>query len=224
MSERTKIKICGFTEPEAAVAAVFQGADFIGLNFWPESPRAVDFYIAKVIGHQIRRVRNPRRPKHKAKTVAVFVDPPRELVEGVLAQVQPDVLQFHGEETPEFCRSFDHPFLKAHRIKSVTDIARIPDFLGGKAIGFLVDAFSPVSPGGTGVRLSIALVEQAMVHPGGFVAGGLNPDNVGEVVSRLHPYAVDVASGVEMVRGRKHVGLIDKFIKAVETASEGKAI
>ncbi|GIX29561.1 MAG: N-(5'-phosphoribosyl)anthranilate isomerase [Porticoccaceae bacterium] len=203
-----KIKICGITSAADARIAEAVGADAIGLVFYPQSPRAVTVAAAR----EIARAVGPF-----LTTVALFVDPPQELVEAVLAEVRPHLLQFHGDETPAFCTRFGRPYLKAIRMGAATDpaaaMARHPE-----AAGFVFDAWHPASPGGTGRRFDWArltgLPRERMV-----LAGGLDADNVAEAVARLHPYAVDVSSGVESAPGRKDPQRMARFVRAVRGAA-----
>lgn len=219
------IKICGFVDPGEARTAALLGADLIGLNFYSASPRAVSFGLANKIQEIARKAGAERGGKRKVRTVAVLVDPEVELVLEVLREVKPDILQFHGEELPHVCRYFRHPFIKAFRPRGAGDIAKIPDYLGGYCVGFLIDSASGgqtgVEVGGTGKLVPLTIAADALRHPRGFLAGGLKPDNVGALVRQLKPYGVDVASGVETRPGRKSPELMADFIRAVrEGASE----
>lgn len=209
------IKMCGFTRPEEAHAAVLLGADLIGLNFYAESPRAVSLGLAIKIQDAVHRASAERGSKRPARTVAVMVDPDVEHVLAVLSHVKPDILQFHGDEPVHFCRYFRHPFIKAFRIRSSNDAAAVPDFLGGYCVGYLVDAYSATDFGGTGKMLSVDLAQAALAHPRGFLAGGLAPHNVRDAVRVIKPYGVDVASGIEARPGIKHKELMAEFVREV---------
>jgi len=213
------IKMCGFTRPEEARAAVLLGADLIGINFYAESPRAVSFGLASKIQDAVHRASAERGSKRPARTVAVLVNPDVEHVLGVLSHVEPDILQFHGDEPPHFCRYFRHPFIKAFRMGSVADAKPIPDFMGGYAVGFLVEAFSPTDYGGTGKVLSYSFAKAALANPRGFLAGGLAPGNVREAIRMLSPYGVDVASGIEVRPGHKNRELMVEFVREVRAAA-----
>lgn len=218
--KRPYIKICGVTSPDEARAAVLAGADLLGLNFHPESVRAVGFHTAKIIKEAALRTFNPKRRGFKPAIVAVFVNPPSELVEGVIQELKPDLLQFHGDETPEQCLRYNHPFLKGVRVASHDDITTIPSFITPKSKTFLIDAFNPLSFGGTGTIVPMELARRALEMGRGFLAGGLTPANVGQMVETLHPYGVDVASGVEDRPGNKSDLLMHAFVRAVEEAAE----
>lgn len=214
---RPLIKICGITSPADAHDAVTAGADLLGLNFCLSSPRAVDLHAAKVISAAGRRAGGRR----KVEIVAVFVDADQDLVNAVLEQVAPDVLQFHGSEGVDTCQSYGHPFMKAHRLRSVEDARQITQFLGGHARGYLIDTYVPGQAGGTGRLLSDRLMEAGLAHKGGFLAGGLTPANVGALVARHSPYGVDVASGVEARQRVKSRARMAAFVAEVMKAARG---
>jgi phosphoribosylanthranilate isomerase len=200
-----KVKICGVRSVVDARAAARAGADFIGLNFHPPSPRAVDVETATAIAAAVPDV----------PLVGVFVDAARETVEDVARSVGLWGLQFHGDESPAWCRSFDRATIKALRARPGEDLATTgaaydTDYL-------LLDSFVAGRPGGTGVPLDPA---QARGLPGDrlFVAGGLRPDTVADVVRLLRPFAVDVASGVERAPGIKDHDEIERFIRRAKAA------
>lgn len=209
------IKMCGFTRPEEARRAVLLGADLIGINFYAESPRAVSFGLAIKIQEAVHRASRERKRKRPARTVAVMVNPDAEHVLGILQHVKPDVLQFHGDEPPHFCRYFRHPFIKAFRLKSAADADGIDQFVGGYGVGFLVETYSEAEYGGTGRVLSFGIASAALRRPRGFLAGGLSPANVREAVRVLTPYGVDVASGIETRPGIKSDELMAEFVREV---------
>ncbi|MFO0748607.1 MAG: phosphoribosylanthranilate isomerase [Myxococcota bacterium] len=219
------IKMCGFVDPGEARTATLLGADLIGLNFFSASPRAISFALAAKIQEVVKKAGAERTSKRPVRTVAVMVDPDVELVLEVLREVKPDILQFHGEEPPHVCRYFRHPFIKAFRPKGAGDIAKIPDYLGGYCVGFLIDSATGgqtgIDFGGTGKLVPLSIATEALRHPRGFLAGGLKPDNVAGLVRQLRPYGVDVASGIETRPGRKSPELMAEFIRAVrEGAAE----
>jgi phosphoribosylanthranilate isomerase len=220
---RPWIKMCGFTDPASGREAALAGADLIGVNFVAESPRAVSFGTAARISLAFKNAPTGRHRKRSRRTVAVFANPEDELVRDVVEHVQPDILQFHGDESPSFCRSFGLPFLKAFRLADMEDSDAIERYLGGLAVGYLVDAWSPVAYGGTGRLIRIEVASHALRHPKGFLAGGLKPDNVGELVTRLRPFGVDVASGIESRPSVKSPELMAAFVRAVETACRDDA-
>jgi phosphoribosylanthranilate isomerase len=212
------VKICGFTEPQDARHAVLAGVDLLGLNFHAESVRAVDFLTAKLIAQVARQTFNPQRRGFKPAIVAVFVNPPSELVEGVLRDIQPDLLQFHGDESPAECSRYGHPFIKAIRLKNHHNVDSIESYITSKSKTFLVDTYSPLSFGGTGQRISLDLAKRALGRGKGFLAGGLTADNVGHIIQQVNPYGVDVASGVESRPGKKSQTLMHSFVREVHSA------
>jgi phosphoribosylanthranilate isomerase len=198
----TRVKICGITRVEDGLVAARAGADAIGLVFVAGSPRHVSLERAREIAHAL--------PPFVA-TVALFVNPTVDEVEAVLNRVRPDFLQFHGEETPDFCRGFGVPWLKAFRVRPGVDLLQsaAPH---GDARGWLLDAWSAAAHGGTGERFDWNLIPPDLPRPV-VLAGGLTPANVAEAVRRVRPWAVDVSSGVEAEKGIKDAALIAAFIK-----------
>jgi len=204
---RTRVKICGITSVADGLAAARQGADAIGLIFHPPSPRRVTLGRAAEIAAGL--------PPFVAR-VAVFVNPSPEHVAEVVAACRPSLLQFHGEETPVFCRSFGIPYLRAVRVKSGVDLleslAAYED-----AAGWLLDAYRDDLYGGTGEAFDWNLIPQRLARPV-ILSGGLDAQNVGEAVRRVRPWAVDVSSGVESAKGVKDERLIAAFIAGVRNA------
>lgn len=198
-----RVKICGITRVEDALAAAAAGADAIGLVFYAKSPRAVDI-------EQAREILAALPPFVTA--VGLFVDAERSELERILASVPLDLLQFHGDESVQQCEAFGRPYIKALRVKAGDDIAaqvaRYPS-----AQGILLDAYVEGVPGGTGEAFDWSLIPQMLSKPL-ILAGGLRPDNVAEAVSRVRPYAVDVSGGVEASKGVKDVEKVDAFIRA----------
>ncbi len=203
----TRTKICGITRVEDALAAAHAGADAIGLVFVAKSPRHVTPMQAAEIGAAL--------PPFVTR-VALFVNPDAAQVEAVLGLARPDVLQFHGEETPEFCRSFGLPYLKAARVRPGVDLLQFAT-LHADAQGLLLDAWSEGVHGGTGERFDWALIPPDLPRPV-VLAGGLHPGNVAEAVRVVGPWAVDVSSGVEAAKGIKDAAKIAAFIKEVRNA------
>lgn len=204
MALRTRVKICGITRTEDALAAARAGADAIGLVFDPASARL----IAPAAAREIRRALPPF-----VTMVGLFVDPSSERVREVLGAVPLDLLQFHGSETPEFCRSFHRPYIKAIRMRPEAD-CHAEECRYVDAAGMLLDTYSPVAAGGTGERFDWARVPENLAKPV-ILAGGLDPSNVAEAVRRVRPYAVDVSSGVEQSKGIKDPARIAAFLRAV---------
>lgn len=203
----TRVKICGITRVEDAVAAARLGADAIGLMFYPESPRAVS-------ADQARRIVRALPPFVAA--VGVFVDPAPEEVRAALAAVPLHLVQFHGDETPEFCAQFAVDYLKAVRVRPGLDLIQYAArHAGAKAL--LLDAFVQGAHGGTGQTFDWSLIPGALPLPV-VLSGGLDPGNVAEAVRRVRPWAVDVSSGVEAARGIKDPQKIAAFIQGARSA------
>ncbi|MDG9927026.1 MULTISPECIES: phosphoribosylanthranilate isomerase [unclassified Pseudomonas] len=198
-----RVKICGITRVEDALVAAAAGADAIGLVFYARSPRAVDVEQARAIIAALPPF---------VTTVGLFVDMERAELERLLASVPLDLLQFHGDESPEQCEGFNRPYIKALRVKAGDDIAaRVERYPG--ASGILLDTYVEGVPGGTGAVFDWSLVPQTLSKPV-ILAGGLHSDNVASAVARVRPYAVDVSGGVEASKGIKDAERIGAFIRA----------
>jgi phosphoribosylanthranilate isomerase len=215
--KRPWIKFCGLTRPADVRTAVQTGADLIGLNFSTDSPRAVSFGLGRTLC-DIAHATPISQGRRKVRTVAVFVNPDDDLVMDVLHHVEPDILQFHGDESPTFCRSFKHPFFKAHQLRSSANARQIPDYLGDYAAGYLIDSYSTQQRGGTGRRLDLSLAKASLTSERGFLAGGLTADNIEEIITTVEPFGVDVASGIEERPGIKSPKMMAAFIAAVNRA------
>jgi phosphoribosylanthranilate isomerase len=203
---RTRVKICGITREEDLRAAAEAGADAIGLNFYPPSPRFLSVGRAR----ELRAALPPY-----VSAVAVFVNAPEADVRRVLEAVRPDALQFHGEETPAFCASFGVPYTKACRVRQGVDLLEYWRPFSG-ASGWLADAYVE-EYGGTGKRFDWSVVPRKLGRPL-ILSGGLTSANVGEAIRALRPWAVDVASGVESAKGIKDAAKIAAFITEVRNA------
>jgi len=202
---RTRVKICGITRVEDAEAASAHGADAIGLIFYRPSPR----YVAPERAREIVAA----TPAF-VTTVAVFVNPSREEVEAVIRESGITLLQFHGDETPDFCASFSRPYIKAARIRPELDLLK---YLSPhtEARAWMLDAFHGDLWGGTGGAFDWSLVPRDAAKPI-ILSGGLTADNVAGAVRRVRPYAVDVSTGVEASKGIKDAAKIAAFIGAVK--------
>ena len=201
---RTRVKICGITRVEDGAAAVERGADAIGLIFYRPSPRYVTL-------EQARRI--VAATPAFVSTVAVFVNPSREGVETVVRECGVTLLQFHGDETPDFCSGFSRPYIKAARIRPGLDLLKyLSPHTAARA--WMLDAFHEDLWGGTGGAFDWGLVPREAAKPV-ILSGGLTADNVAEAVRRVRPYAVDVSSGVEASKGIKDAAKIAAFIGAV---------
>lgn len=205
---RMRVKICGITRVEDAQAAAAAGADAIGLVFDPRSPRVVSLDQARAIAQSVPPF---------VSVVGLFVDAAADHIEEVLSRVPLALLQFHGAETPDQCRAFGRPYIKALRMRDAVDYAAEEARFADSA-GLLLDAFVPNQAGGAGVTFDWSLVPANRSKPI-VLAGGLTPENVGEGIRRVRPQAVDVSSGVEIAKGIKDPNKIAAFVKAARDAA-----
>jgi phosphoribosylanthranilate isomerase len=204
---RTRVKICGITRPEDGVAAARAGADAIGLVFYPPSPR----FLSVERALEIRDALPPF-----VQTVALFVNPDAAQVAQVIGRVKPSLLQFHGEETPQFCGEFGLPFAKACRVKSGVDALKyLRPF--SRASAWLFDSYVP-EYGGVGESFDWSLIPAVEGGRHVILSGGLSAANVAEAVRRVKPWGVDVSSGVESAKGIKDAARIAAFIAEVRNA------
>ncbi len=203
----TRIKICGITRPEDAEHAAALGVDAIGLVFYGPSPRNVDI-------EQACAVMNILPPF--VTSVGLFVNAMGDEIQGVLDQVNLDLLQFHGDESPGFCARFSRPYIKAIRMRDGVGLHAEADKFA-QTRGLLLDAYHPALPGGTGESFEWARVPDDLPTPL-ILAGGLDADNVGEAIRTVRPWAVDVSGGVETEKGIKDWGKMADFIAAVRAA------
>ena len=202
---RTRIKICGITRVEDARSAVRLGADAIGLVFYAPSPRCVNMEQA----HSIIDAIPPF-----VSVVGLFVDPAAEYVESVLRCCNLSLLQFHGDEAPDFCGRFDRPYIKAARVRAGIDLVQYLSPYAA-ARGWLLDAYHERLYGGTGNSFDWNLIPRALARPV-ILSGGLTPENVGAGIRQVRPWAVDVSSGVEAAKGYKDAAKIAAFITEVK--------
>jgi phosphoribosylanthranilate isomerase len=203
----TRVKICGITNLADAQAAVAASADALGFNFYEESPRHISMKTAADISKQL--------PPFILR-VGVFVNAPEELVTRAIGECNLSLLQFHGDELPEFCAQFGLMSMKAFRIRDAESLKELPKY---QTEAYLLDAFSPEARGGTGKKLNwdLAIEAQKFGKPI-FLAGGLTPENVAEAVRKVRPFGVDVSSGVESSSGKKDHAKIRAFIAVVRKA------
>lgn len=203
----TRIKICGITRPDDALAATDLGADAIGLVFYGRSARAVSFDIAAAIASVIPPF---------VSIVALFVDEQAETIRRIVERLPIDLIQFHGDESPEFCGQFGRPWVKAVRVQPGLDLtAECARYSGARAL--LLDSWQEGAHGGTGTSFDWQLAALDLPLPV-VLAGGLHAGNVGAAISALQPAAVDVSSGVESGPGIKDANRMEQFIAAVRTA------
>ena len=201
-----KIKICGITNREDALAAVDAGADALGFVYYEASPRNISREAAARIIREL--------PPFVAK-VGVFVDASEEFVRQTVAECGLDTLQFHGNESPGYCRRFSQKTIKAFRVRDAASLKLLPDY---ETDAWLLDSFASDKLGGTGSAFNWDLAVEAKKFGRAIIlAGGLNPENVAEAVRRVRPYAVDVSSGVESgPRKKDHVNL-RAFVQAARS-------
>lgn len=209
--KRTRVKICGLTREPDLAAAVDMGTDAVGLVFYAPSPRAVEI-------EQARGLLNALPPF--VTSVGLFVDAEPAFVRAVLSGVTLDLLQFHGDEPPEYCVAFQRPWIKAVRMRPGTDLRELVERYRG-ASALLLDTYDSAAAGGTGRRFDWDLVP-AWLAPHIVLAGGLNPSNVGDAIRRLRPYGVDVSGGVESAKGVKDRVKMEAFVRGVKDGDESR--
>ncbi|HEX4855729.1 MAG TPA: phosphoribosylanthranilate isomerase [Limnobacter sp.] len=208
---RTRIKLCGFQTEDTVRASTQAGADAVGFVFYPPSPRNIELDAAAHLARCLGAWQTP---------VALFVNPEADFVQSVIRSIPNVLLQFHGDEEPAFCESFQRPFMKAIRMRSGVNLLVESDrFRSAQAL--LVDSWSEAY-GGTGHTFDWSLLpgpgelKQPLV-----LSGGLDDGNVAAAINGLNPYGVDVSSGIESSRGVKSIEKIEKFCKAVQKADAG---
>ena len=211
-----EVKICGLSTLATVDAALDAGADLIGLNFYPKSPRYVTMETAAELA---------KRARGKAKIAAVMVDAPDPLIVEIAAKVHPDLYQCHGAESPERVEAIAHmtgkPVIKAIKVKDQADIASAGAYYGKAAIMF--DSKAPETligalPGGNGLSFDWALLGEGKSAGQFILSGGLNPENVAAAIAATGAAIVDVSSGVERAPGVKDPALIRNFIEAAKGA------
>jgi phosphoribosylanthranilate isomerase len=203
----TRVKICGITRVEDALAAAHSGADAIGLVFYECSPRCVST-------EQARKLVEALPPF--VSVVGLFVNAKPEFVHETLANVPLDLLQFHGDELPEYCAQFNYPYLKAIRVKAGVDLLQCAsEFMTAKSL--LLDAHVEGVHGGTGTAFDWTLIPKKIPLPV-ILSGGLDAENIAEAIKQVRPCAVDVSSGVEADKGIKDAVKIAAFINEVKQA------
>ncbi len=211
----TKVKICGITEVSHARAAIEAGADLIGVVLAP-SPRQVTYDKAREIAAAVK--------KYNLPAVGVFVNMPANTVNTVASSCQLDWVQLSGDETWEYCQQMEKPLIKAIHISPEWDeqklLARLESGqkeLGSRSPIYLLDTWLEQKYGGTGQAFAWEIARRAVAEYSVIIAGGLNPENAGQVVASLKPWGVDVSSGVES-QGVKDVEKIKAFVQAVRSA------
>jgi len=207
MTGRTRIKFCGMTRPADAEAAVRLGVDAVGMVLAPGSPRFIQLRQAAIIR---------RRLSPFVQAVALFRDAPADEVKRALDELQPDLLQFHGEESPEYCGSFGRPYLRAVPMKGGADVGDWERRFAG-ATALLLDAHGAGEQGGQGRPFDWSAIRATRPF---VLAGGLNAANVAQAVRLVRPFAVDVSSGIELSPGIKDEAKMQRFIEEVRKADE----
>ena len=200
----TRVKVCGITRLEDALVAANAGADALGFVFYAPSPRAVEPATVAQIIQQLPAF---------VTTTGLFVNATAGKIQATLEQTRLDLLQFHGDETPEFCESFGRPYIKALRMQPGVDIAALAQTYTG-ARGILLDTYVQGVPGGTGQAFDWQNIPETLAKPL-ILAGGLDVDNVRQAIEQVRPWAVDVSGGVEMERGIKCAEKIRAFMHQV---------
>jgi phosphoribosylanthranilate isomerase len=213
MSPTTKVKICGLKTEAALDAALAGGADYVGLVFFPPSPRNIAPAAASALA---------ARARGRARIVALLVDPDDALIETVIAAADPDLLQLHGEETPERVaqvrRRWGKPVMKAIKVATAEDAQAAFDY-GNAADLILFDARAPqdsTRPGGHGAAFDWRMLDGIKGRLAFMLSGGLTPDNVAEAIRITGATMVDVSSGVESRPGEKDPELIRRFLQAAK--------
>ncbi len=202
-----KVKICGITTLEDALTAIEAGADALGFVFYSASPRHVSPEQAADI---IRKL-----PPF-VQTVGLFVDEKMTVVNAIADHCRLDVIQLHGEETPAYCESVNRRVIKAFRVKDISTLDLLVPY---HVSGYLLDAWSPDAHGGTGQVFNWDIAAEAVLGGRNIIlAGGLTPDNITESIRKVHPYGVDVSSGVEYAPGRKDAFKVRRFAELAKQA------
>ncbi len=203
-----RIKICGITRSEDALAAVTAGVDAIGLVFYPPSPRNVSIDQAATIAADLPPF---------VTTVGLFVNADADWISQVVREVGIDLIQFHGDECADYCASHGRPWIRALRMKEGLNLGEQMAVFAN-ARGVLLDAYRPGIPGGTGETFDWSRIPATLTQPI-ILAGGLRPDNVADAVRQVKPYAVDVSGGVESSPGIKDADKIHRFVAQARQAN-----
>lgn len=198
------VKICGITNLDDAMDAIEFGADFIGFNCYPDSPRYIEPEKIMDIVSEI---------PDAIQKIGIFVNEDRQKTIDISVECGLDFVQFHGDETAEYCNAFGRPWIKAHRLKDEADLELMGAY---ESPWLLVDAYVEKAFGGTGVVSNWDLARKAKDYGLLFLSGGLNPENIELALDSVKPYAVDVASGVESAPGIKDRYKMEEFIRKVK--------
>ncbi len=202
-----KIKICGITNLEDAEAAVAAGADALGFVFYAQSPRYIEPAVAKRIIAQLPPF---------VLSIGVFVNHDQETIRNLVDECGLAFAQLHGDETPTFCESLGRPVLRALRLHDRGSLLALAEYKGRVGVrGFVVDAYSSDAYGGTGQTVDWSLAREVAQAAPILLAGGLTPGNVQDAIQHVHPYGVDISSGVEERPGKKDHEKVRAFTHAV---------
>lgn len=202
-----KVKICGITSLDDALLALDAGADALGFVFYPPSSRNISPEQAAYIIRQLPPF---------IQTVGLFVNESLERVNRTADACGLDIIQLHGEESPDFCAGVTRRVLKALRVKNAASLEPMAFY---QVSAFLLDAWSPTAPGGTGETFNWDLALDASRRDRIILAGGLTPDNIADAIRQVRPYGVDVSSGVECAPGRKDPEKVREFIRRVKESA-----
>ena len=211
MRQEMKVKVCGITNADDALAAVEAGADALGFIFHEKSPRYVLPAVAAGIIAELPPLVIP---------VGVFVNESLANVRFIMDTCGLAMAQLHGDEPPSYCRELSRPAMKALRLKDRGSLLALAEFQGrGGVRGFVLDTFSELAYGGTGQLADWNLAAEVAKSTPVLLAGGLTPDNVMEAIRVVRPYGVDVSSGVEASPGKKDHAKMRAFLEAVRVVS-----
>ena len=209
MTKRTRVKICGITTVDMAQEAVKQGADAIGLVFYPPSPRCVSLEQAVEIVASLPAF---------VTAVGLFVNEQADEIRNIISETRINLLQFHGNECPDYCASFDFPYIKALRMSDDIDLfQKRLDYSRAKSL--LLDTYRAGIPGGTGEAFDWDRIPGELAGEI-ILAGGLEADNITRAIQMVKPYAVDVSGGVESSKGVKSPDKIRQFMQGVKIADQ----
>lgn len=209
MTKRTRVKICGITSVDMAQEAVKQGADAIGLVFYPPSPRCVSVQQAAEIVSSLPAF---------VTAVGLFVNEQADEIRNIVNETRINLLQFHGNECPDYCASFEYPYIKALRMSDDIDLfQQRSDYSGAQSL--LLDTYRAGVPGGTGEAFDWDRIPEELAGEI-ILAGGLDADNITHAIQTVKPYAVDVSGGVESSKGVKSPEKIRQFMQGVKIADQ----
>lgn len=206
---RTRVKICGITSVEMARVAVASGADAIGLVFYPPSPRYVSIEVARQIVSSLPAF---------VTAVGLFVNEDQQTIADIIEQTGISLLQFHGNECPDYCKDFSLPYIKAFRMTDDIDlVSKKAEYQQARSL--LLDTYRPGTPGGTGESFDWEKIPAELANEI-ILAGGLSASNVQQAITQVRPFAVDVSGGVEKDKGVKDPEKIYEFMRGIKVADQ----